>query len=86
MKEQYMKHHRLLGLLALCLLAMANAPATVLYVDLNSSNPTPTFTNWSSAAVTIQDAVDAVVAGDQILVTNGVYKIGGEPMNGPSKS
>ena len=49
-----------------------NAPLPVHYVDLNSTNATPPYTNWSTAAVTIQDAIDASTDGDQILVTNGV--------------
>jgi hypothetical protein len=72
-----MKPNLLRSLLALCLLATINTHATVLYVDVNSANPTPPFTNWITAATNIQAAVDAAVAGDQILVANGVYKTGG---------
>jgi hypothetical protein len=54
-----------------------NAGAVVRYVDVNNPAPSPPYTNWSSAAVTIQDAVDAAVAGDEIVVTNGVYQAGG---------
>jgi hypothetical protein len=43
---------------------------------VNSPNPPPPNTNWATVATTIQDAVDAAVAGDQILVTNGVYHTG----------
>jgi hypothetical protein len=47
------------------------------YVDLNSSAPTPPYTNWATAATVIQDAVDAAAAGDEIMVTNGLYAAGG---------
>ena len=57
---------------ALPVFLAVHAPATVLYVDLNSTNPTPPYTNWISAATNILDAVDAAVAGDRVLVTNGV--------------
>ena len=77
-----MKHHQLPGLLALCLLAAAHAPAEVRYVDVNSTSPTPPYTNWVTAATKIQDAVDVSISGDIILVTNGVYASGGRALVG----
>ena len=62
---------------ALLLASAASALAEVHYVDVNSTNATPPYTNWATAATNIQDAVDAAVAGDEIVVTNGLYATGG---------
>jgi len=62
--------------LALFLLPTVSAPAGVHYVDVNSTNATLPYTNWTTAATNIQDAVDAAVAGDEVVVTNGVYATG----------
>jgi hypothetical protein len=65
----------------LCVCALT-ASATIRYVDLNCTNTTPPFTNWPTAATNIQDAVDASVDGDEVVVTNGVYANGGRAMYG----
>ncbi len=46
------------------------------YVSLTTKNPMPPFTTWTTAATTIQQAVDAATAGDEVVVTNGVYATG----------
>jgi parallel beta-helix repeat protein len=48
------------------------------YVASGSSDPQPPYTNWATAARTIQEAVDAATsAGALVLVTNGIYADGG---------
>jgi hypothetical protein len=48
-----------------------------LYVNVNNPNPAAPYTNWATAAVTIQNASDAAADGDEIVVTNGIYATGG---------
>jgi hypothetical protein len=66
----------LLALTAL-VLAAPDLSAATLFVSLNSTSPAPPYTNWQTAATIIQDAVDAALPGDTVLVTNGVYTFGG---------
>ncbi len=50
-----MKGHPILFSAACWMLFIFNAPASVHYVDLNSTNPMPPYTNWSTAATNIQE-------------------------------
>ncbi len=61
---------------------VARAPAADYFVSAASTNPVPPFAAWSTAAVTIQDAIDAAAPGDTVWVTNGIYSSGGKVMAG----
>jgi len=80
------KHNLLLA--GMFLAATSSALATVRYVDANSPGAALPYTNWTTAAVTIQQAVDDAVAGDEIVVTNGdgaircVYLADGASLSG----
>jgi hypothetical protein len=56
------------------------------YVDAAGTNPVSPYSDWTTAATNIQDAVDASVAGDQVFVTNGVYQFGGRIVYGSSSN
>ena len=62
------------------LIAVGNVSAAILYVSHNSLNPTAPYKTWATAATNIQDAVVIASAGDQIMVTNGVYLSGGRTL------
>lgn len=62
------------GLLLVC---ASPTRAATLHVWTNSPAPAVPFTNWATAAHTIQEAVDEAQVGDTVLVTNGVYNQGG---------
>jgi hypothetical protein len=61
---------------ALFLFTTATVLGAVHCVDLDSTNATPPYTNWITAATVIQDAVDAAAEGDVVVVTNGTYSTG----------
>lgn len=68
--------------LLLLMFAAHSTTAAVLYVDLNSANPTVPYTNLNTAANDIQTAIDAASDGDTVLVSDGVYNAGGRPVYG----
>src|ERR1022692_4686499 len=72
----------LLAVVALFAASPDGALAAVHYVDLNSPDPTPPYSSWVTAATTIQQAVDAAAAGDEVVVTNGMYTTGGRAVYG----
>jgi hypothetical protein len=43
------------------------------YVDINNLSPSSPYTNWTSAANSIEDAVSASTDGDLVLVAPGTY-------------
>jgi hypothetical protein len=54
------------------------APGATHFVDVHSVASVAPYTNWASAARTIQDAIDSAAIGEQVIVTNGLYEAGGQ--------
>jgi hypothetical protein len=48
------------------------------FASVESTNPVPPFLSWSHSATTIQDAIDAALPGEIILVGDGLYATGGK--------
>jgi len=68
--------------LAIVTLAGWSVSAATRYVWQDSPGPTPPFDSWAQAATNIQDAVEAAVDGDTVLVMGGVYATGGRAVFG----
>jgi hypothetical protein len=51
-------------------------------VDVTGANATAPYSSWTTAATSIQDAINVASSGEIVLVTNGVYNAGGKIMAG----
>ena len=69
-------------LVALAYAGSEAAEGIVHYVNVNNDAPVSPYLDWASAATNIQDAVDAAMSGDEIIVTNGTYQAGGRVVAG----
>lgn len=59
-----------------CVFAFSTVGAVTHYVDINSATPSYPYTDWTTAATNIQDAVNAAGSNDLVLVADGVYSNG----------
>ena len=69
-------YHTILWALGLLLFQGITLCADTHFADVNSLSPSYPYTDWSSAATNIQDAVDVAQNGDKVLVADGVYDSG----------
>src|SRR4051794_31196692 len=67
---------RIVLLSLLLAVSVRQVHAATFYVSPNGGQASP-YASWTTAARSIQDAVDAALDGDEIVVTNGIYATGG---------
>jgi hypothetical protein len=67
---------------ATCVVTSAEAQLVIHCVDVASANPVAPYSTWTTAATNIQDAITVSAAGEIVLVTNGLYAVGGKSMDG----
>ncbi len=72
------------GVVPVLLVTACKLCAATHYVSQANAKPEMPYTNWSTAATSIQMAVDAAEAGDEIVVSQGVYA-GGLNVDRPVK-
>jgi tetratricopeptide (TPR) repeat protein len=69
----------------LLLSSAASAPAATRYVWQSSPGPAPPYTDWATAAHTIQEAIDTAIEGDTVLVTDFANTTGDGVFDGTLK-
>src|SRR5262249_42534090 len=62
--------------------AVTQLELTFHFADAASISAAAPYSSWATAANNIQDAIDAALPGEIVLVTNGVYATGGKVMAG----
>ena len=66
-----------LGAIVLAVLGVSSAMAATHFVNAGNPNALSPFTNWFSAASTMQAAVDVATNGEEVVVVSGFYQTGG---------
>src|SRR5690349_14066958 len=69
------------ALVVICL-SLLHVGAAVRYVSVANGNGASPYLSWDTAAANIQAAVDASGAGDEIIVSDGVYAVGQTTLRG----
>src|SRR5262245_21032633 len=76
MKTNPLKFSGQIAVVLLALISPTDGVAAVRHVNASNATPASPYTNWVTAATTIQAALDIAADGDMVLVTNGVYQSG----------
>ena len=76
-----MKRGLFISMAVVCWWLGSHVFGATFYVDASNASPVAPFTNWTTAANVLQDAVDVSSRGDIVLVTNGIYASGGRRLS-----